>query len=372
MIKKFLSTIVIVALLVMTTGILNPTSAMATSITTAKDVMTRIAATTASNHEITFVTPTGVAAGQTITLTFGSFGTIASIAYTDVDFAAGDTGVCSSANFTEKTLGSSPATTTWGVSVANPVLTIQSGTDTVAAGKCVRIRIGTNAVNQSTGVNQITNGSAGTSSITVGGTFTDAGILTIVIPDSDMVSITASVNETVTFDISVGATYATSNSPYAVGLGTLTSGSVTRSGNGGIYQIFLDGTTNASGGMNVSVRNANGTGSSGGLKSTSVPADTIPNNAGTMAAGTANYGICVDSANLTGFARATAYNTTCTVGGATNQIPALSATAADMLTSTAPLSNGRAYVEVNAAISTTTPAHADYADTLYFVATGSF
>jgi hypothetical protein len=37
-----------------------------------------------------------------------------------------------------------------------------------------------------------------------------------------------------------------------------------------------------------------------------------------------------------------------------------------------PLSNGHAEIVVNAAISTTTPAHANYADTVTFIATSSF
>jgi hypothetical protein len=370
MIKKIFSSILITLQLIMIFGIMNPFVATAASITYATDTMSRLAASTAANHEFKFVIPSGVSAGQTIALTFASdFTGITGILYSDVDFASGDTSNCSTATFTEKTLASTPATTTWGVGSSGQVVTITSGTDIVATSKCVRIRIGTNTSTGGAGTNQITNGTTGISTITIGGTMADAGVISVPILSSDQVTLTAIISETVTFDLDVGYTVGDNSAPYVVALGTLSSGSVTRSNTSTVKQIFADGGTNSPGGMNVTVRNANGT---NGLVSLSVNTDKIQAGGGTMASGTALYGICVDSASITGWSRSSTYNTTCTVNGATNQVPALSTAATDILTSTSQMSNGHAQVQVNASISTVTPAHSDYADTLNFVTTGSF
>ena len=172
-----------------------------------------------------------------------------------------------------------------------------------------------------------------------------------------------------TFDLDAGLTVGETPSPYAVPLGVLSSASVTHSDNSTINSIFADGGTNASGGMNVSVRNANG---GNGLVSTGTPADMITSVTGTMAAGTARYGLCVDSATITAFARSATYNTTCTLASATNAVIGLTTTATDILTSTAPISSAHAVVVVNATVAGATPAHADYTDTLTFIATASY
>lgn len=156
--------------------------------------------------------------------------------------------------------------------------------------------------------------------------------------------------------------------PYTVPLGVLTSGAVTHSNGTSINSIFIDGGTNASGGMNVSVKNAN---DNHGLQSTSVTGHYIGSTTGTMAAGTPNYGLCVDSAYPTGWARSTTYNTTCTLASGTNAVVGLTTTATDILTASTPVT-GHAQVLVNAAIASATPAHTDYTDTLTFVATASF
>ena len=361
-----------ISLIIITSGILNPSFASAAgAISTVSDTMSRAKASTASDHTIMFLTPTGIAAGQSVTLTFSAgFTGVSGVLFSDVDFASGSTNVCSSATYTEKTLAALPATATWGVTSSGQAITILSGTDTVAASKCIRIKIGVNAVNQTTGVHQITNGvTGGTDTITVGGTFTDSGVILVEILDDDQVSVTATVNQTLTFDLDAGLTAGETVAPYQVPLGVLTSGAVTHSNGSSINQIFADGGTNASGGMNVSVRNANG---ANGLVSTSTPADKITNTAGVMAAGTPNYGLCVDSGTVSGFARSAGYTTTCTLASATNTVVALTTTATDILTSTAPVAAGHAQIMVNAAISSATPAHTDYTDTLTFIATASF
>jgi len=376
MIKKFISSIVAFGLIMMTSGILvlNPNVAMAATVTTATDTLSRQRASTLSNHEIKFVTPTGMAVSTNMTLVFSAgFTGVGSVVVADVDVAEGSTTSCATSSFTERSMGTGASQFNAAGSSQTVTITAGASATPITAGRCMRIRIGANATDvtgSGPGTIRITNGATGSAdTITIAGSFGDAGLILVEIDDGDQVTVTADVSQTLSFDLDVGYTVGENGTPYIVPLGILSAGSVTRSNTSTIKQIFADGGTNASGGMNVTVRNANG---NQGLKSTSVGTDYIGSTNGTMAAGTPNYGLCVDSATITGWSRATAYNTTCTVDGATNTIVGLSTTGADILTFATPFSTGHAQIQVNAAISGATPAHTDYADTLTFVATASY
>lgn len=201
--KSWIYKVVAVAIVFSTIG-LQSTTVFAASVTSLSDNMSRLKASTASNHEIKFVTPSGLAAGQTITTTFSSdFTGVSSIAFGDVDFATGSSNNCTSATFTEQTLAASPSGTTWGVGSAGQVVTITSGTGTVTADRCVRIRIGTNAVTGTTGTNQVTNGAIDDDdTIVIGGTFGDSGTAAVDIITDDQVVVTANVDPSITFAIS--------------------------------------------------------------------------------------------------------------------------------------------------------------------------
>ncbi len=375
MIKKFVSSIVMVGLVVMTSGILNPYIAMAASISTAKATFGRLKESTASDSVIIqFATPTGIQTGgaDTITITFSADFTVAAVAAANFDIGLGNSGTCSSASYTDETVALTPSASQWGVGISGNVITLSPDTDvTLAAGYCMRVEMGTAATTGGTGsASTITNGPLDDDdSITIGGAFGDSGTIMIDIIDDDQVTVTASVNQTLFFDLDTATSNGESSTPYTVPLGTLSAASVTHSDGSTINMITAEGGTNASGGMNVTVRNANG---NQGLKSTSTPADYIASATTTMAAGTANYGLCVASSGLVEFARATAYNTTCSLASGTNAVVGLTSTVADILTSTVPVSAGHAEIVVNAAISGSTPAHTDYTDTLTFVATASF
>ena len=196
--------------------LVSPSKALAASLTSLSDVMSSLKASTASNHEIKFVTPTGVSAGQTIIFTFSAdFTGVTNIAFGDIDFAEGDSSNCSTASFTEKTLAASPSGATWGADGDSATtVTLTSGTGTVTAGRCVRIKIGTNATTGTTGSNQISNGAADDDdSIAITGTFGDTGTITMDIITDDQVSVSATVNQSISFAISDNT----------IGFGNLTS-----------------------------------------------------------------------------------------------------------------------------------------------------
>jgi hypothetical protein len=186
-------------------------SAQAAQITSFSDTMTRLKAATLSNHTMLFAIPGGIGAGEVLTLTMTGFDatSVDNILFSDVDFATGNSATCSSATYTEQTLAAAAVTTTWGVaSDASNHITITSATGTSTATFCVRVKIGTNATNQSTGVNQILNGAAATvHSVTaaVNNTGSDSGTASIDVITDDQVSITATVDPTITFTISANS-----------------------------------------------------------------------------------------------------------------------------------------------------------------------
>lgn len=168
----------------------------AASLSSLSDTMSSVKQSALSNHDIVFTTPTGVASGGIITLTFQSdFSIPAGLTYTDVDVL--DDGV-------DATLAAAPSGATWGVvRTSSTVLTLTNGTTVVAGGSVIRIKIGTNATNQSTGVQQITNPTTtGAKTITIGGSFGDTGLITVQIITDDTVAVSATVQQSISFAIS--------------------------------------------------------------------------------------------------------------------------------------------------------------------------
>ncbi len=203
----------------------------------------------------------------------------------------------------------------------------------------------------------------------------DPGYTIVAIVDSDQVNVNAQVSPSITFDLNANTNNAPQAAPYSVALGTLTTGTVKHSNNSGVNSIWANLDTNASGGAIVTVLSQNAA-----LASQSVPSDTIPNSAASMAAGVANYGLCVNTITVpsaTGgtFQAAAPYNLgTCDPAGSTNAVKTLSMiTPTSILnTNSSGASGGVAEILVNAAISNSTIAHSDYEDVLTFIATGTF
>jgi len=242
--------------------------ASAASVTSLSDNLSTLTASTAANHTITFTTPTGVTAGQDITLTFGAaFTGVGSIVHGDID-VTDDGG--------ELALGSTPSGATWGAAGSGQVVTITSGTGTIAGGSVIVVEIGTHATNQSTGVNQITNGSAGatTATVAIAGSFGDTGTLFVPIITNDTVSISATVAPTISFavsDNSIGfGTLSTSAARWATGdtNGTgsdTTAHNLTASTNATSgYAVYVRGATLTSGGNTIDAIGGSATGSSVG------------------------------------------------------------------------------------------------------------
>jgi hypothetical protein len=200
MIKKIISSFLMFGLVVVGSGILSPFTVNAASITSFSDTVSDLTASANANHTIVFTTPTGVASGQTIILTFNN-GTVinSSLTFADVDVLDGASQI---------TLAASPSGSTAGVvRTSATVLTFTNGTTPISAGHVITFKIGTNATNQSTGSFQIANGSAGTTILSVSGTFTDTGSVAIPIVSNGVVSISATVQPTISFAVSSNSIY---------------------------------------------------------------------------------------------------------------------------------------------------------------------
>jgi hypothetical protein len=184
---------------------LTPRLVLAAALTGVSDTMSSQKAGEASNHTIVFTSPSGVAAGETITITFPAGFTIGSVDNTDID--VDDDGA-------DLTLGATASGATWGAAFSGQILTIESGTGTIAAGSEITVEIGTHATSGATGDQQITNhATPSTYTISIAGTFGDTGSVLIPILTDDEVSVTADVGQTLSFSISDNT----------IGFGTLSS-----------------------------------------------------------------------------------------------------------------------------------------------------
>ncbi|USN53362.1 MAG: hypothetical protein H6760_04330 [Candidatus Nomurabacteria bacterium] len=190
----------------------------AANLTSISDTLNTLTQAVDANHEIYFVTPTGVdASTDTITIDFTDF-TTTSVAFGDIDLAVDDDAACDG-SWSDKTLAASAAAGTWGAAIASDVLTLTPPTDAssgeITAGRCVQIQIGSNA---SGGSNQINNpNDTSTHVVEIAGNFGDSGKFALDFVGDDSVNVTATVDPSITFAIS----------DTTVGFGTLSSSAAT-------------------------------------------------------------------------------------------------------------------------------------------------
>jgi hypothetical protein len=350
------------------------------------DTMTRLKASTASDHVIRHTLPSGK--------NFDSTSSTDVLAY---DFASaftlGGTWVTGDFTFNDGTargvnaVAQGAGTTT--VSCSDGANNVGIAIDTTA--KTFRVRPCGSSYASSTNTTTVT--------FTIDGTATDGtltnpatpgayletitmddegnapdtiGQLQVYVMDDDQVTVTADVNATMTFDIDIQATCGSeSAAPYTVALGTLSPSAVTTAPS----RICLDLDTNAAAGAYVTVQ---GSGAADALESAG-SGDSIGTAYGAspvaLAAGTDGYGLCVESTSVvTGSATASApYNGACSsqlVGGVDSAAPQQILTTANAPVDGA--TNQTASIQVKAAVSTTTAAANDYTDVLTFIATGTY
>lgn len=173
--KRHLSFLVIIALV-----FLFCKNATASNLTTLSDRMDRGAPNVGANHEIKFLTPSGVGqAGKNFDITFDSGFNLTAVTYNDIDLFHGPiTGL-----ETEETLNSSSTPNDWGVSISGSSIIFTHPSDDangdILLNDFIVVRIGKNA---SGGTHQISNPSIiGSKIISITGSFGDSGKLAVAI-----------------------------------------------------------------------------------------------------------------------------------------------------------------------------------------------
>jgi hypothetical protein len=217
--------------------------AQAANVTTFSNTLTDSAPSVVSDHTIEFVTPTGVAAGETITLTFNAaFTGIASLDFEDLDLDI---------NGGTTTLAATPSGATWGATTSATAVTFTSGSGTVGPGQTVAIRIGLNADGGDT---QITNPATAGVSYEINasvGNGADTGGTRVAIVDA--VTVTATVDTIFTFTVA-----GTPAGTDVNGVGGDETGGVTSATAIPFGQLDADTASTAAQALTVSTNAANG------------------------------------------------------------------------------------------------------------------
>ena len=263
MFKKITVLFLIIGVLAVNFEFIKPETAWAASLTALSDTTSNLTASAVANHTIQFTSPTGVASGATIILTFDNSTSInASLDFNDIDFRYGATDV---------TLAAAPTGATIGVvRTSATVITFTNGTTVIPASQVIIIKIGTNATVGGTGTRQITNGAVGTTTLRVTGTFGDTGVMSTTIVSNGVVTLSAEVLATLTFTISdntifFGNLKSSGSSCWAQGgdPGTITCPTVAEAeafnmtaGTNGTtgYTLSVKGTTLTSGGNTIAAQ----------------------------------------------------------------------------------------------------------------------
>ncbi len=261
--------ILAMAIVLWSLGLSSIRFAEAANVTTYSDTLSSSAPGVVSNHTITFTTPTGLAAGESVILTFpASFTGIASLVAADLDLDN---------EGTDEDLIDGPASpANWNVTTDATTVTLTSGTDVMAANATVTIQIGTNATFPTTGTNQITNPGTGAYEIGIDiGAGNDTG--TTIVAIVPVVTVTAAVDTVFTFSVAGVAGGQTVNTADTTGgtttataipFGVLAAGTastaaqdlsvVTNAKNGFVVTVTTDGQLNSTTGADIDgFRNGN-------------------------------------------------------------------------------------------------------------------
>jgi len=361
--KIFISSALIVAVLVLTVA---PALrvARADALTNMKATLSTLKVNTVANQTVMFRLSSGgggVAATETITLTYGSdFAIPAALDFEDIDVsyqASGD-GVCDTGD-TELTLAATASGATWGaIDTTTSIITITSGSGTIAAGAEVCVEIGTNAESVVTGIERITNATTAASrNLTLGGTNGDTGTIVITTVTDDVVVATATVPASLTFTVTdndiffgtLSATAAQWADNTADGSATVTAGHTMTIGTNspGGYTVTYNGTT---------------------LASTGTPADTISvatisgDEDGTPTSEQYAIGVTTDGNTTIPTAYAKASNNYSFVASTTTTIASETVASATETLSIYYIAN----------IAANTEAHTDYSSSVTYIGTGNF
>jgi len=248
--QRVVATLVACAVMMLSLGLYNITTAHAANLTSVSDTLTDSDISVVSNHTIAFTIPTGsagvAAAGGTITVTFPAGFNFGSVVVGDYDLKV---------NGTDQTLvAGAPGAGQWGYTRSGQTITFTTGTGaSAAATNPIEIQIGTNATFGSTGTNQMTNPTAGSYELYITAGTSDTGRTRVAILDN--VDVSAIVDTSFTFTVTGMATSTAVNGLTTTGSTTPTRINYARIA-AGVPEVLsqrLNVTTNAKSGFVVTV-----------------------------------------------------------------------------------------------------------------------
>jgi len=260
--KQAIATLLATALVLWASGVFS--TAQAANVTFVSDVMTDTAPAADSDHTIDFVAPSGVNAGETMTVTFPAGFDLTGVTEDDVDLEL---------DGVDEPTDTTASGATWGVAIAGQTVTITSGTATIGGTASITIKIGTNADGSGAGANQITNptpaGGNESYEIDIAGTMADSGHTRVVILST--VLVTAEVQTVFEFLVygngaseAVNGTSTTlTSSSTTIPFGVLTAGEIetlsqdltveTNARNGFVVTVNTDGAFESTTGADIDV-----------------------------------------------------------------------------------------------------------------------
>lgn len=344
--------------------------AEAASITSASDTLSSSAPSLVSNHTFRFQVASGMAAGQTMTITFPAQFTLPALGVEDFDLTASGTA---------QTISSANGSGVWGVSTSSQTITFTSPSNVgQASATPMAIYIGTNATTSGTGNSQIVNPTATTSyAISIGGTMPDSGQVRVAIVDQ--VTVSASVDTSLTFTVSGVNPNLTVNGSPTTTVATTTSNSLPFGtlpiGTSRVLAHDLAVTTNASQGYTVTVeqtgalQSTTGATIDGFIDGSNTVTPTAWQGPSALIANPATYGHWGLTSTDGTTTRAIQFSSNMWVSGSTTPIVIMGHTGpADGSTSGV----GAARIGFQAQISALQEAGADYTTTLRYIATPTF
>ncbi len=177
------------------------------ALNTLSDTQSTLKAGQLSDHTVQFVTPTGISAGQAISITLPTGYATGTFAIANFDLATSTSVSCS--GFSDALLQSGAASgLSWGVTVATSTIYITSGTAVIPANRCIQIEVGGNATSGGTGTSTLVNSaSPGAYQITFESGAGDTGYVTEYIVPDDAVLLSGTVNQSLTFTVSTSTIY---------------------------------------------------------------------------------------------------------------------------------------------------------------------
>ena len=259
--QRVVATLVACAVVLTSVGVYNV--AQAANLTGVKDTLSDSDLNVLSNHTIAFVTPTGVTAAQTITVTFPAGFNMGSVVFSDIDLQI--------ATVDQTLVAGAPGAAEWGYTRSGQVMTFTAGaSESAPATSAIEIQIGTNATFGTTGANRLTNPNAvGSVELIITAGTSDTGRTRVAIIDD--VDVTAIVDTTFTFTITGTATSTYVDTATTTGdtsatlidFGQLTAGVpklmaqrlnvTTNAVNGFNVTVETDGTLNSSNGADIDI-----------------------------------------------------------------------------------------------------------------------